>query len=209
MVGDTSLTVRNTNLLRRVDHAHLCAFRGSELNGVSIYRNGRDERCRLGVPGRRLRALHISVELRVEVLDSILCARLDNELNAPPDSPVTVCPPELQVLGRGIFVVCRSRTIIGALACGVLVAPHEGLHNLTIQADLSLGRADSGVLKACTRPPGALHILLVNVGSGDFSDLTGQRRLVGGALTNLRPIIKGERKRGVPLEPTINGCDGE
>ena len=69
--------------------------------------------------------------------------------------------------------MCRPKAIIGALACSVLVAPHEGLHNLTIQADLSLGGADCLVLKACTRPPGTLHTLLVGIGVRDCRDLTG------------------------------------
>ena len=94
----------------------------------------------------------------------------------------------------------RDCTITRAGSGPVLIAPDELFHGFTVQGDRALVRADSGILKASTCPPGALHVRLVLVSVRHFLDRTGQRCLVGDAFADDRPVVEHEGERRRPRE---------
>ena len=213
MVGRGGLTFGEDSLLRRVHDTSLGAFRGRELDRVRVHLSGSNDLSRIRIPRVRLRTLHGRTQLSVEVLNGIFDITLSNPLNAPADRPISIRPPELNILGIGIFMVDWPVAVTAASTNAVLVAPDERTNSLTVQGDRTLIRTDSATLKARTRPPGAGHVGLVSVGRRHFLDRTGQRRLVSSTLTNDSAVIECEGERGVPDERGLalvrNGRDGE
>ena len=200
MVGDAILAFRHLHLLRRVGDAGLRPFWGCELDRVVVDAISSNNFGCGRVPRGSLRTADSRSELRVEVLDPVFGTRRCNPLDAPPDGAIVVRPSKLNVGRLSVLVVGRSITITCACAFAVLVTPHKLLHGLTVEGDRPLSRADSSVLKACARPPGSLDVGLVGVSCGDLGHLAGQRRLIGGALTDNRAVIERERERCSPPE---------
>ena len=94
----------------------------------------------------------------------------------------------------------RACTITCAGSGPALIAPDELLHGLAVQGDRALVRTDSGILKASTCPPGALHVRLVHVCGRHFLDRASQRRFVSSTLADDSAVIKCEGERRRPCE---------
>ena len=156
--------------------------------------SGRDDLGRGRVPGWTLGALHVRAQAGVEVLNGVFDTALSNKLDAPSNGTVGIGPTKLNVGRLCILKVGRTITVLSASTSSFSVAPDELPRHLTIEGDRTLVSADSSVLKPGSRPPRTANIRLVGVGCGDLSHLTGQRRLIGVALTNDRPVVQGKGK---------------
>ena len=200
MIRCRGLTLGNDSLVRRIDDTGLNACRCRELDRVVVDLDGGDVLGCVRVPRVGLSALHSGVQASVEVLNGVLGARGCDPLDAPANRSVVVRPSEFDVFGLRVLVVSGRSTIIRALSCALRISPHELLHGLAVQGDRALVRAYSGILKAGTCPPGALHVRLVLVGVRHFLDRTGQRRLVGDAFADDRPVVEHEGERRRPRE---------
>ena len=200
MIRHRGLALGHLHLLGRVDNASLDPVRGCKSNRVLIHLGGGDVFGRGRVPRVRLGALYCRVEASIEVLDCVLRAAIGDPLDAPTNRSVIVSPPELDVFRLRVLEVGRAFTITCADSFAILVAPHEPLHSLTVEGDRPLSRANGRVLETGSCPPGAGHVRLVGVSCGDLGHLAGQRRLIGGALTDNRAVIERERERCSPLE---------
>ena len=194
MVGDRGLTLWHLHLLGWVRGASLRPFRRGELNRVRIHLSGCDNLGRSRVPGWTLSALHVCAQAGVEVLNGVLDTALSNKLDAPSNGTIGIGPTKLNVGRLCILKVGRTITVLSADVGAFSVAPDELPRHLTIEGNRALVSADSGVLKPGSRPPRTADVLLVGIGCGDLSHLTGQRRLIGVALTNDRPVVQGKGK---------------
>ena len=203
MIGRRGLTLGYHRVLRRVGDTSLRAIRSSELDRVLVDLVGSDSLGRGGIPRSGLSTLHSRAKLRIEVLDGILDAAISDPLDAPRNGAIRIRPPELNVLGCCEFVVGRATTIIGALAGAFLVAPDERLHDFTVESNRTLVSANRTSQETCSSPPGSVNVRLVDVGGGNFVDLTRESCLVGGALTDNRPVIESERETGIPFERSL------
>ena len=198
VVGDRGLTLGHLHLLRWVRGASLRPFRRDKTDRVRIHLSGRDDLGRGRVPGWTLGALHVRAQVGVEVLNGVFDTALGNKLDAPSNGSVGIGPTKLDVGRLCILKVGRTIAVLSADAGAFSVAPDELPRHLTIEGNRALVSADSGVLKPGSRPPRTADVLLVGIGCGYLSHLTGQRRLIGVALTNDRPVIESEGETSIP-----------
>ena len=88
----------------------------------------------------------------------------------------------------------RGITIVRADASSLSVAPHDLLVSLAVQDNRTFGRTDGRILNTCLGPPGALHVGLICIGSGDLGDLACDGHIGGIARADICPVIEGERE---------------
>ena len=198
MVGNRGLPLGHLHLLGWVRGASLRSFRRRELDRVRIHLRGCDNLGRGRVPGWTLSALHVRAQTGIEILNGVLDTTLGNKLDAPSNGSVGIGPTKLNVGRLCILKVGWTITVLSAGTSPFSVAPDELLDDLTIKGDRTLVSADSGVLKPGSRPPRTADIGLVLVSVRHLGHLAGQRRLIGVALTNDRPVVQDKGKRCIP-----------
>ena len=104
-------------------------------------------------------------------------------------------------------------TVVGASAGSLRITPYEGLDDLIVDRDLTLGSTDRCALNTSTRPPSAMSVGTIRVCGGNLGDLTGQRRTIPLALANDGTVIQCKGETGAPRERGTairrNSGDGE